>query len=298
MSISMMGYTLNDALIKFVLTGMNIGQVMLVRGIFATLLIAALAWHRDAFAAPRAALHPMVALRVACEVLGTLTFVTALVHLPLGDISAILQALPLAVTVGAALFLAEPVGWRRWLAILVGFAGVMIIIRPGFEGFSSFSLLALATVVFAAIRDIATRKIPEHIPSLLVSTMTSIAVMLMGGLLVVPLGGWTPLTGRDTALLAGAAVLLLLGYHFIIASMREGEISFIAPFRYTALIWAMLAGFMIFGEIPDLAMIAGAAIIVGSGLYTLYRERKVTPLRPAASTTGPATVPDGMTDRQ
>lgn len=297
MSISMAGYTLNDALIKFVLGNMNLGQVLLVRGGFATLLIVALAWHGRALTMPREILHPMVALRVAGEVGGTICFVIALAHMPLGNISAILQALPLAVTMGAALFLAEPVGWRRWMAILVGFVGVLIVVRPGFEGFTIFSLLALATVLFAAIRDIATRRIPDHVPSLLISTATTVAVTMVGAALMFPLGGWTPMAGTDTALLAGAAVLLLFGYHFIITAMRVGDISFVAPFRYTALLWAMLAGFLMFAEVPDLPMILGAAIIVASGLYTLYRERQVTSHRPAASTTGPATAPDGMTDR-
>lgn len=293
MSISMAGYTLNDALIKFVLTDMNIGQAMLVRGIVATVLIGALAWYHGALRLPREALHPMVGLRVLAEVCATLCFITALMHLPLANISAIMQALPLAVTMGAAFFLAEPVGWRRWLAILVGFGGVLIIVRPGFEGFSAFSLLALLAVVFAAVRDIATRRIPDGIPSLMISTATTVAVTVVGAVLILPLGGWTPMTVESTGLLAGAAVLLLFGYHFIITAMRVGEISFVAPFRYTALLWAMVAGFLMFSEVPDFAMIAGALVIVGSGLYTLYRERVVGRQRPVVKSTGPGMAPDG-----
>jgi drug/metabolite transporter (DMT)-like permease len=293
MSISMAGFTLNDAIVKGVLENMNVGQVMLIRGIFASALIAALAWHQNALAAPKAVLHPMVALRVVCEVGATISFVTALAYLPLANISAILQALPLAVTVGAALFLAEPVGWRRWVAILVGFTGVLVIVRPGFEGFNAFSLLVLVCVGFCAVRDIATRRIPPDIPSLLVSTATAVAVTLVGALLILPMGGWSATSGEDTLLLAGAAILLLFGYQFIIMAMREGEISFIAPFRYTALIWAILAGIIVFGEIPDLAMIVGALIIVGSGLYTLYREQVVARQRPVTAATGPSMAPDG-----
>ena len=293
MSISMAGYTLNDALIKFVLPGMNIGQAMLVRGIVATVLIGALGWYHGALRLPRAALHPMVGLRVLGEVSATLCFITALMYLPLANISAIMQALPLAVTMGAAFFLAEPVGWRRWLAILMGFGGVLIIVRPGFEGFSAFSLLALLAVVFAAVRDIATRRIPDGIPSLMISTATTIAVTVVGAVLILPLGGWTPMTVETTGLLAGAAVLLLFGYHFIITAMRVGEISFVAPFRYTALLWAMVAGFLMFSEVPDFPMIAGALVIVGSGLYTLYRERVVGRQQPVTKSTGPGMAPDG-----
>jgi drug/metabolite transporter (DMT)-like permease len=151
----------------------------------------------------------------------------------------------------------------------------------------------LVCVGFCAVRDIATRRIPPDIPSLLVSTATAGAVTLVGALLILPMGGWSATSGEDTLLLAGAAILLLFGYQFIIMAMREGEISFIAPFRYTALIWAIIAGIVVFAEIPDLPMIVGALIIVGSGLYTLYREQIVARQRPVTAATGPSMAPDG-----
>jgi drug/metabolite transporter (DMT)-like permease len=205
-----------------------------------------------------------------------------------------MQALPLAVTMGAALVFNEPVGWRRWSAISVGFLGVMIIVRPGFEGFSAYALLVLTAVIFCAIRDLATRRIPAHVPTFLVSTVTAAAITLAGAATVQPLGGWTTLTFQSTALLAMAAILVLVGYQFIIEAMRTGEISFIAPFRYTALLWAIMMGFVVFGDVPGGAMIAGATIVISSGLYTLYRERIVGKGRPAARSTSPDMAPDGM----
>ncbi len=304
MTISMAGFTLNDAMVKLVLGSMNIGQVILVRGLFATILIAAFAWHRNGLHAPKMAFHPMVGLRTLCEAAATVAFIAALAQLPLANVSAILQALPLAVTMGAALFLGEAVGWRRWAAIVVGFLGVLVIVRPGFEGFNAFSLLVLICVFFAAVRDLATRRIPAHVPSLLVSTATAATVTLLGAVLMVPLGGWTPMTSADAGLLAGAAVLLLFGYHFIIMSMREGDISFIAPFRYTALLWAIALGIIAFGELPDAAMIVGSLVICGSGLYTLYRERiRQTPrssmleVRPEVSPREEPAVPVRVTER-
>lgn len=294
MAISMAGFTTNDAITKYASASMNMGQVMVIRGIFATALIGLLAWHQGAFRAPRALGHPLVIVRVLGEVGGTVTFLIALAHLPIATVSAVLQALPLAVTMGAALFLGEDVRWRRWLAIAVGFIGVMIIVRPGFEGFSVYTLYALACVVFCAIRDLATRSLPDHIPSSLISTATAAAVMIAGVFLFVPMGGWTPPSASSVGLLGIGAVLLVIGYQFIIMAMRVGDISFIAPFRYTALIWAMALGFAIFGDIPDTAMIVGAVIVVGSGLYALYRER-VTGRRPAAAeSTGPSMGPDGL----
>ena len=293
MAVSMAGFTANDTLVKLASEDMNMGQVMFVRGFFATILITLLAWHQGALKVPRHVLHPKMLVRMVGEIGGTVLFLIALAHLPLANVSAVLQALPLAVTMGAALVFAEPVGWRRWMAIIVGFFGVMIIVRPGFEGFSVYSLLALLCVGFCAVRDLATRQIPDEVPSLLISVATAVSVTVCGALLIAPFGGWTPLTSAATLELAGAACLLLVGYQFIIKSMRIGDISFIAPFRYMSLLWAILLGFLVFGDVPDLAMIVGSVIIVMSGLYALYRERvRRRPI--AASSTSAAMAPDGL----
>ena len=294
MTIAMAGFTMNDAITKFCSESMNMGQVMLVRGLFATALIGAIAWHRGAFARPVDVLHPTVALRLISEVGGTVSFLIALAHLPLSNVSAVLQALPLAVTMGAALVFAEPVGWRRWLAIVIGFAGVLVIVRPGFDGFSVYSLWALACVVFCAIRDLATKRLPHEIPTLLVSTATAAAVTLCGGVLVVPFGGWSPMSAGNIGMLAGAALLLIVGYQFIITAMRIGDISAVAPFRYTALLWAIVLSVVVFGDVPDTAMIAGSVIIVASGLYALYRERIRGRERPVAESTAPGMAADGL----
>ncbi|MFI0846279.1 DMT family transporter [Mesorhizobium sp. IMUNJ 23232] len=294
MMVSMAGFTVNDALVKLSSTEMNMGQVMLVRGFFASVLIAALAWHKGVLHKPRLLLHPMVILRSACELGATIFFLIALAHLPIGNVSAILQALPLVVTMGAALFLAEPVGWRRWLSIGVGFVGVLIIIRPGFEGFSIYSVAVLVSVLCGAIRDFSTRAVPKEVPTLLVSVMTAVIVTLAGAVLVHPLGGWTPMAMWETGALAVAAGLLLVGYQFIIMAMRTGDISFIAPFRYTALLWAILLGYLVFGDVPDLPMILGSAIIVASGLYMLYREQVVAKRLPIANSTSPGMAPEGL----
>ncbi|RTL96403.1 MAG: DMT family transporter [Hyphomicrobiales bacterium] len=294
MIVAMVGFTLNDAITKFSSESMNMAQVMLVRGAFASLFVGLLAWRRGALANPAAMLQPMVAMRVAGEAGATVSFLIALAHLPIGNVSAVMQALPLAVTMGAALVFGEGVGWRRWLAIGVGFVGVLIIVRPGFEGFRVYSLVALASVVCCAVRDLSTRRIPQAIPTMLVSTATALAMTVLGALLLSPMGGWTPMSGRAIGLLALAAVLVLIGYQFIIMAMRSGDISFIAPFRYTALLWSILLGLVIFGDVPDLPMIVGAAIIIGSGLYALYRERVVGRRRPAAESAGPGMAPDGI----
>ncbi len=279
MAIGMASFTFNDATVKYVAEHMNMGQVMLVRGLIATVLILALAWHKGMLTPLRDALHKMTVLRVIGEVVGTVSFLVALVHVPLALTSAILQALPLVVTMGAAMFFGEPVGWRRWIAIAVGFAGVLIIVRPGGDGVSPYILLIVVTVVFAALRDLATRKVPKTIPVLMISALTSAGVSLAGVAMIGPLGGWTPMTSQNTLLLTLAACCVIVAYHFIILAMREGEISFVAPFRYTSLLWAILLGFLFFGDLPDIPMIVGSVIVIGSGLYTLYRERIVSRMK-------------------
>jgi len=273
MAVSMAAFTSNDSITKVVSSEMNFGQVMLVRGLFAIMLVAAFAWYQGALRPLPTLVQKPVALRVVGEIGGTISFMAALVHLPLANTSAILQALPLAITLGAAVIFREPVGWRRWSAIGVGFVGVLIIVRPGLAGFNQFALLALLSVAFCALRDLATRKIPAHIPSLFITLLTTITVTSAGGLIFIPLGGWTPPSTHSLGLLAFTSVLLLIGYQCIITALRTGDISAVAPFRYSALLWAMLLGYLVFGDVPDAMMVTGASIIVLSGLYAFYRER-------------------------
>jgi drug/metabolite transporter (DMT)-like permease len=294
MTVSMAGFTINDAVTKAVVDEMNIGQLVLVRGLFAAMLMGLFAWQQGALRSLRDLAHPVIAFRTFCEAAATLCFITALSRLPLATVSAILQALPLVVTMGAALFFSEPVGWRRWAAIFVGLIGVLVILRPGFEGFNAFTLLVLGAVAFSAARDLVTRLVPQRIPSAAVSLATAITVSIMGAALVMPLGGWTPMTTNSVGLLFLAAILLLFGYQFIIMAMRAGEISAIAPFRYTALLWAIGLGIVMFGEFPDLVTVAGAVIVVGSGLYTIYREQVRSRQRPVAASTSPSMAPDGL----
>lgn len=284
MSLAMAAFLFNDTIVKILSTDMSVGQIMALRGLAAMVLIYGLAWHRRAIR-PLSTLahHPMILLRIVGEAGGTVTFLIALSHIPLANAVAILQALPLAVTMGAAIFLSEPVGWRRWSAIAVGFVGVMIIVRPGVEGFSFYSLLVLATVLFAAMRDISTRLVHADIPALFLSLVTTPIVGLIGVFMVPFLGGWQPVSTTHTSLIVLGAVLLLIGYQFIILAMRSGEIAFVAPFRYTNLLWAMPVGYIVFGDVPDSMMVLGATIIVASGLYTLYRERKAVDAEPVAA---------------
>jgi drug/metabolite transporter (DMT)-like permease len=291
MAVAMAGFSINDAITKFLTSQMNFGQIMLVRGIFACMLVGALVTHRRALRPWRMLLARPVALRVFGEIGGTVTFLAAMTHLPLANVSAIFQSLPLAITLGAAVIFGEPVGWRRWLAIAVGFIGVLVIVRPGVEGFNQFSVLALISVAFCSVRDLATKRISTEIPALFVTLLTALAVTIVGAILMVPLGGWTPLSHHALGLLVLAAVLVLIGYQCVILALRAGDISAVAPFRYSQLIWAMLLGYLVFGDVPDAAMVIGASVIVFSGLYAFHRERVRDRLQAANA---PSMPPDGL----
>lgn len=291
MGLAMAGFACNDALVKAVSGVMNAGQIMLVRGVFTSVLVLLLARHFGAMRSFRLVLTPIIGLRVLAEVSASIAYIWALGHMQLANASAILQALPLAVTLGAALFLGEPVGWRRWMAIFAGFVGVLIVLRPGPEGFTVAALSVLASVVFAAIRDLCTRRIDPAVPSLFISVITAIAITLTGAVLVVPLGGWQPMSTASLGLLAGASLLLLVGYQFIVLAMRNGEIAVVAPLRYTSLVWSIAIGMLFFAERPDIWMVTGVAVIIGSGLYAFARENKrrtaivVVPAPPGAPMT-------------
>lgn len=294
MSLAMFGFSVNDAISKSLTDEMGFGQLMLVRGLFATFFMVLFAWQQGNLGNLRQGLHPLILVRSVSEAVATITFLMALAHMPLSNVSAVLQSLPLAVTMGAAMFFGEPVGWRRWLAILVGFVGVTIIVRPGLEGFNAYSLLALLCVVFCAVRDLVTRRLPAEIPTLIPSVATAASVTLCGALVLPLSGGWTPMDAGETLRLAFAALVLIPAYIFIILAMRVGEISFVAPFRYTALLWVIMLGYVFLAEVPDTAMLVGATLIIGSGLFSLYRERVRGRSRPIAETAREAMTPDGV----
>ena len=273
MLFSMATFAAGDVGIKLLAGVMPPGQIMGSLGLLGTALFAAWTKARGLTVLPPALLHPAVAMRYISEIVAGCGMVLALTLTPLSLVTAILQAAPLVVAMGAALVFGERVGWRRWSAIAVGFCGVLLIVRPGSEGFNSFSLLALVAVLFVVLRDISTRRLNAQIPSIFVSLLTSVAVTVLAAVMA-PTMEWRPLSGHALALLGTAAVCVIFGYIFSVKAMRVGEIAFVAPFRYTIMIWAILLGIFVFNDYPSQWTLIGAAIIVGTGVYSFYRERK------------------------
>ena len=266
-------FTLNDTLMKATNGEVPLFQLLFLRGLLASALIAGLAWSRGALhlRIPRRD-WKLIAIRSASEVAAAYFFVTALLNMPLANITAILQVLPLTVTLGAALFFRETIGWRRMLAIAVGFCGMLLIVRPGPEGFSIWSVYALISVLCVTARDLATRRLSRAVPSLMVTLCASTSVFVLAGL--ASLGTpWQPVSQDMSLLIIAAGLFVVGGYFFSVQVMRVGDVSFVAPFRYTGLIWALVLGWLVFGDWPKPLTLIGAGIIVATGLFTLYRER-------------------------
>ena len=287
MMLSMMGFTINDMFIKSLNGELAVGQIMAIRGAILLLIVFVILWQQGLLRRLRELLAPTVVYRSVTEVCATLAFLTTLQALPFATIAAILQALPLAVAVGAAVFLGEPVGWRRWIAIAVGFVGVLIIIRPGLGGFQAMSLLVLLSVFFAAARDLFTRRLPASLPSLLVSGATTFAITGAGVVITASTGTWQSVSLQQLGMMTMAACFLFFGYQFIVMAMRTGEVAYVVPFRYTSLVWAIGLGYLVFNEVPDTLTLLGSAIVIAMGMFTLYREI-VTGRRAVTSTSANA----------
>jgi len=272
---AMTAFTVNDAFMKTLADEMPLFQSLALRGIAASLVMVVLArmlgqWRLDL---PRRD-WGLMAIRAVAEMAGAWTFVTALFHMPIGNVSAILQALPLTITLASALILGEAVGWRRMLAILIGLCGVMLIVRPGHDGFSIYALYALACVACVTVRDIVSRMLSPGTPSVMVAATSAIGVMLFAGL-GSAFVDWQPVSVSAALRLGGSVLFLIGGYTLSVTAVRQGDMAFVAPFRYSGLLVALVIGILVFGDWPDGWMLAGAAIVVATGLYTLYREQRL-----------------------
>jgi drug/metabolite transporter (DMT)-like permease len=261
MCASMAGFTINDTFMKSVTQTVPLYQTIGLRGLVAVLglgllVLATRAWR----------------VRLNRRDTGLILFLEALLRMPLANLSAILQALPLLITLAAALVYGDRIGWRRMTAILVGLIGVLIIIRPGTEGFDRWALLGLASVACVVVRDLSVRPLQGQVPSALVALGAATAVTLMGWI-GAGVQGVQPMTGGELLKVVAAGMFLIVGYLTSVMAMRNGDIGLVAPFRYTSLLWAIVLGLFVFGDLPDVWTLTGAAIVVGAGIFTLLRER-------------------------
>jgi drug/metabolite transporter (DMT)-like permease len=273
-------FILNDTCVKAAGATMPLGQIIVLRGIVSTVVIVAMAGRLGLLpSVPALVADRRILLRTTGEVGATVLYLTALLEMPIANISSIAQATPLAITAAGAIFLGERVGWRRWTAVTVGFIGILIIVRPGTEGFNAWALVALGSVLLVTLRDVTTRIIPATIPVAAITVVTSVSVMLSGVAYTLALGErWHWPTPAELLLVVGSGAFLLLGFVTVIVAMRHGDISVVAPFRYAFIPYAIAIGWLVWGDIPDAMTLVGIAVVVLTGIYTFYRERKLARL--------------------
>ena len=273
MSASVVAFIFNDALVKLAAESMPGVQAIGLRGLFATLwcviaLLASGSWKRVGGAA-----HPQVVLRGALEAAAAIVYLIALFHIPFAIATAVNLSTPLVLTVLAVLVLKEDVRWRRWSAVLAGFAGVLLVIQPRPGDINAWTWAVLAAALIGAVRDVLSRFLPVGVPSLVVSFTTASMVAIVGCAWSL-FDGWQPMSWEAIGFLLASSLMLASGYQLALLAMRSrAEFSVIGSFRYASVLWAIGIGYVVWGDVPNALALFGIAVIVASGLYILHRER-------------------------
>jgi len=273
---AMLGFTLEDVFIKQLSSTFSTAQILMTSGVFGSVFFTAVNLRKGHKFLKADVWTKATIARMLGEAIAAVAFVKALSLMPLSTVAAVFQVTPLAITMGAALFLGEQVGWRRWLAIGLGFIGVMLIIKPGVDGFDPSVIWVIIAVLGVVLRDLVTRVIPEHVSSSIISLQAFLAAIVVSStLLIFTSDSLILVSAKNSSLFAGAIVFGIAGYYAIVSAMRVGDASIVAPFRYTRLLFSLTTGMIIFGERLDNLSLLGSVIIIGTGLYTFLRERRL-----------------------
>ena len=268
---AMAAFAIGDAIMKLLAGRMPLGETLFVRGLMASAIIWFFAARTGALPDVSKMWNRFLSWRTAADVAASFFYIAALGRVPLADAGAIMQTNPLAVTAGAALFLGEKVGWRRWTATAVGFLGVLMIIQPGSATFSWASLLVIGAVVVSAARDLVTRHL-TGIPTVLVTAAAATATTV-ASLGLLPFEIWKRPAMSEVVLLALAGCFMLAGQLLVIVSIRSGDVSAVVPFRYSAILWTLLLSMLIWGYLPNALTLTGIVVVSGAGLYAFFREQ-------------------------
>ena len=277
MTLSMGGFAVEDLFLKILSEAVPVSQILIYVGISATVLLSVISiikripvLRNDIYS------NKLFIIRSFADMMGAVLIVTSISLMPLSTVSSILQALPLFITFGAVLIFKESVGWRRWSAVSFGFIGVILILKPGLSSFHPSSLIVLLAVACLALRDIVTRKISKDIHSITVSLYAFI-LTTVGGIFTLPFfGNFVTLTITQWFVVLTITLFGCFSYFMLVLATRKGDISVISPFRYSRLIFAIVLAILVLNERPDTLTLFGAAIIVASGYYTIWRERSLT----------------------
>ena len=274
MILAMASFTINDTCVKVIGPSLPVGEITAIRGIMSVMFLAVIAARQGVLSEVPGSFNRPVLLRTLMDFLGTLLFVTALMHMPIANLTAITQTVPLAVTALSAALLGERMGAARLAATATGFIGVLMIVRPNPATFSVYDAIAFGIVFAVAIRDVVTKRIPLTIPAPVVALINATLVAAGGGV-TATLQGFTAPALWQIVLLALAALFLACGYLLMVVTLRIGDISATAPFRYSVMVFALISGMAVFREFPDFWAIAGMCVIVATGLLLARREARV-----------------------
>lgn len=271
---AMFVFAATDSIIKYVTTAVSPPQVMLFLIVGGAILFSVIAKQQNSLIWTKQAVAPVLLIRYLAEIAGLASMIMALSSLPLSTIGAIIQSIPLIVTFCAVIFLGERVSWRRWTAIIVGFIGVLMIMQPGMDGFDMSILWAILSALSMAVRDLTTRKAPHAISSSCLAAYSMYAALPFAVIWVAMLGEpFIIIEWQNWALLCSLSVFGALGYLLLIAATRTADLSVVSPYRYSRLLFMLVLGIAIFNEQPDMWVLLGAALIVASGIYIMWRER-------------------------
>ena len=273
MSLAMALFIANDALVKQVSASLPGPQLIFIRGVMATVLVAIMAQYMGQLQNWRLMLNRRLLLRGVFDAVSSLTYLTALFHLPIGNATAINLASPLFITVFAIYFFKERVSFQRGSFILLGFGGVLLVVQPAAEGFNVYGVICVIATLLHATRDTLTRAIGLNIPVLVITLSSAISVALGAGAVTLT-QSWEPVNSTQFLMLLAASAFLSIAYYLLIVAMRSGEMSLVAPFRYSGLLFALLIGYFVWGEIPNLLACLGIFLLVVSGLMILREENK------------------------
>ena len=272
-TVSALAFIINDAAMKWAIQVIPLFELLFMRGLIAVPLIClAMLVTRQLIKTVSWADGFLIGWRLLAEIAISYFLLVALKNMPISHVTLILQAAPLGLTLVAALMMGEKVSMRRWVAILFGFVGVIIIIRPGTAGFSPYAIFAVLTVLCIVFRDMVTRRLSPAIPSLPIAALTTFVILLMAMIMMPKTGSAMP-TLSQLLIITIAAVAILTAYLLSVKIMRVGDVGFVAQFRYTGIVWAVIIGFFVFGEVPDMWTVAGALLIMATGIYTLRADR-------------------------
>jgi drug/metabolite transporter (DMT)-like permease len=268
-------FVAGDTCIKLVGTSLPLGQVICLIGLVSSLFLLMVCGQQGILKDVPLVFTHTVLLRSLFDTMGTFMFISALMHMPLANISSVMQSVPLVVVAVGVIFLGEKAGFSRIAAVIAGFLGVLLIVKPMPQTITIYEILAVGAVLVVAFRDLVTKRIPAHVPLLVIALANAIFISVSGfgvGLAQ----GFKAVESWQLALLLGAGLFVTLSYYYIVATVRLGDLSATAPFRYTEVVFAIIAGILVFGEYPDAISYVGMALVIGAGLFAAHREAAQT----------------------